>query len=263
MSLEEKELRLSAVLQEARRAVVAFSGGVDSSMLLYAAHRTLGDNATAVTIATPYIPEREIEEAKDFCRRYAILHKIIMLDFPDFLRGNPLDRCYHCKHYLFSILREFAERKNAVLMDGTNYDDSSDYRPGLRALSELGVSSPLLEVGLSKKEIRGLSEKWHLPTADKPAYACLLTRLPFDTRIEDADLERIESAEKVLFSLGFQAVRVRQHGDMARIELAPDRIAAAVQPETRQQIVNALQASGYRHVTLDLNGYRMGSFNPA
>ncbi len=251
---------LERILLSMQRIVVAFSGGVDSTFLLYAAHKWLESNAIAVTIATPYIPKWEINEATAFTKEFGIRHSIIELDFPPFLRDNPEDRCYQCKSFLFQKLRQFAEDENAILTDGTNHDDTGDYRPGLRALTELKVRSPLLEAKLGKNDIRELSRDWGLSTWDKPAYACLMTRVPFGTTISDGELRQIEQAETALMELGFRAVRVRHHGNLARIELPQQEIIKAT--EMRREITACLQQAGYRFVTIDLNGYAMGSFNP-
>jgi uncharacterized protein len=179
---------------------------------------------------------------------------------PQNIIHNPPERCYLCKTILFSELRRLADKNNAVLVDGSNFDDIGDYRPGLRALKELGVRSPLMEAELTKTDIRAISEEWNLPTYDKPAYACLLTRIPFGTGITPEILHRIEIAETALINIGFSAVRVRHHDDLARVELPPEDIARAI--KYREKVAGILKKSGYRFAALDLDGYRMGSLNP-
>jgi uncharacterized protein len=255
----EKLKKLNSILKELRNIVVAFSGGVDSSFLVYAAHRLPECKVTAVTITAPYIPQWEINEAKDFADRYGIRHYLLQLDIPKTVAENTKERCYICKSILFSKLRAFAEDHNAALVEGTNNDDTSDHRPGLRALKELSIRSPLLEAGLTKDDIRAISKEWQLPTHNKPAYACLLTRIPFDTTVTPQILQMIETAETSLIKLGFRAVRVRHHGDLARIELPPQELEQAL--KHRMEILDTVKGAGYRFVALDLEGYRMGSFN--
>ena len=261
MNYDEKKLkRLNSILQSMGNIMVAFSGGVDSSFLLCAAGRITGCNVTAVTIRTPYIPKWEIDEAKAFAEHYGINHSLLNLDMPQNIIHNPQERCYLCKTILFSELRKLADKNNAVLVDGSNFDDISDYRPGLRALKELDVRSPLMEAELTKTDIRAISEEWNLPTYNKPAYACLLTRIPFGTEITPEILHRIEIAETALINIGFPAVRVRHHDDLARVELPPEDIARAI--KYREKVADILKKSGYRFAALDLDGYRMGSLNP-
>lgn len=243
--------------------VVAFSGGVDSTFLLHRASEIGGLKYSAVTIRTPYIPEREIEEAVEFCRERGINHTVIDLPFPEEIRENPVDRCYKCKKQLFGHLKEFAEKdKFRFIADGTNADDKGDYRPGLQALKEMGIKSPLMEAGFTKQEIRDFSNLKGLPTWDKPAYACLLTRIPYDTIVTDADLRKIEEAEQYLFEKGFYGARVRVHGDTARIECMPGYLKKIVNDPDREQLIGQLKKIGFRFISLDLEGYRTGSLNP-
>ena len=262
--LAEKMDRLRAALRETGSAAVAFSSGVDSTFLLRVAHEELGDRVVAVTARSRSFPKRELDEAEEFCRSEGVRHEIIdsdELDIPGFAE-NPPDRCYHCKRALFGKLVAFAQANgfNAVL-EGSNKDDDGDYRPGRRAIKELGVRSPLNEVGLTKTEIRAMSRKMGLPTWSKPSFACLASRFPYGERITAAGLERVERAERWLLDagLGLSQLRVRSHGDVARIEVPPDdiqRISARA-----GEIAVALKGFGFAYVALDLQGYRTGSLN--
>lgn len=261
--IETKVLKLNTILQEIKTVAVAFSGGVDSSFLLYRAHILKKTGVIAVTIRTPYIPSREIQEAIEFTRSYGIKHKILDIDFPDDIRNNPIERCYLCKKKLFSELLAFAlENDYKYIIDGTNADDSGDFRPGMKALKEMGIRSPLMEAGITKKEIRELSQKDGLDIWDKPAMACLLTRIPYDTDINEGLLRMIEKAESILFERGYPGTRVRVHNDVARIECLPGLIEKIIKNPEREQIVDSLKKIGFRFVSLDLEGYRTGSSNP-
>lgn len=263
-SLPPKDQKYRNLLRELRsmhKVVVAFSGGLDSTFLLHAARQALADDVLAVTIAADYTPEAEVEEAKRTARAIHVRHLLTAAPFPEELRDNPPDRCYRCKRSLFTLLREVAASEGiAHVLDGTNLDDLDDHRPGLRALGELGVESPLLKHGLTKQDIRDLSREQGL-VWDKPSGACLLSRIPHGTRIESAELRRIDQAEALLKGLGFSAVRLRSHGDLARIEVPHERVAEMVEADRRHGIDARLKALGYRHVAVDLAGYRMGSLN--
>jgi uncharacterized protein (TIGR00299 family) protein/uncharacterized protein (TIGR00268 family) len=249
-------------LTEAGSAAVAFSGGTDSTFLLFAAKKALDKKVLAMTVKTPYIPDWEVEEARNFCKDHGIEHKIINLNIAEEIKNNPADRCYICKKLVFGTLIEEAAKKGfTAVMDGTNADDTHDFRPGLKALRELDVKSPLLVSGLKKDEIRILSERFGLPTAQKPAYACLLTRLPHDTEIKTTELERIEKAELFLMSLGFRAARVRNHGMLARIEIRKEDISNFINSGAPAKVSVYFHDIGYSFVTLDVEGYRTGSFN--
>ena len=241
-------------------AAVAFSGGVDSSLLVTMARDAYGDQALALTVAAPQMAGWEVEEAKQLARSLGVTHRVVELALLPAIRDNPTERCYLCKRALFRELLSVAALAGITgLLDGTNRDDLGEHRPGLRALRELGVLSPLADCGLAKADVRELSRRLGLPTWDKPAYACLLTRLPHGAHVTEEMLRRIESAERHLMDLGFRGVRVRSHGDLARIELDAAQHTRLLQEA--QTIASQLQELGYRQVTLDLLGYRSGSMN--
>ena len=256
--------RLRERLRVIGGAVVAFSSGVDSTFLLRVAHEELGGRVIAATIRSHAFPKRELDEATAFCRAEGVRHVVIdseELDIPGFAE-NPPDRCYHCKRELFGKLLAFARENGlAAVLEGSNIDDDGDYRPGRRAIRELGILSPLHDVGLTKAEIRALSRKMGLSTSDKPSFACLASRFPYGERITAAGLERVEKAEQWLLDAGFglTQLRVRSHGDLARVEVPPadiPRLAARA-----AEIAAAFKDLGFSYVTLDLLGYRTGSMN--
>lgn len=254
--------QLLEILRDMESIAVACSGGLDSSLLLAVARTVLGEQVLALTVMTPYMASWEIAEAQDLTTRLGIRHQILTLPIPADIAYNPPDRCYRCKRTLFAELKAVAAAEGLTwLADGTNQDDLSDYRPGMRALRELAVRSPLLEAGLGKAEIRRYARALNLPVWNKPASACLLTRLPHDIPVQPEDLRRVEAAEQALLHLGFVTVRVRCHGDLARIEVDRAEQARLLEDEMATQIVAALTGFGFRYVTLDLQGYRMGSFN--
>jgi uncharacterized protein len=263
-SLGEREAALIDRLRAWPSLVVAYSGGVDSAYLAYAASRALGRQALAVTADSPSYPERHRSMALAIARDFALQHEVIRtdeLDRPEY-RANATDRCYFCKHELYTKLTALARSRGfAAVADGSNADDRGDYRPGRRAAREFGVVSPLDEAGLSKADIRALSHAAGLPTWDEPASACLSSRIPYFSEVTNAKLRQIESAEAALRALGFRVLRVRHHDDIARIELGRDEMARALDPLVSAAIDRELRALGYKFVTLDLKGYRLGSLN--
>jgi uncharacterized protein len=261
-SYQDKYERLLDYLKKLSHAAVAFSGGTDSTFLLWAAKEVLGNKVLALTVKTPYIPDWEIEEATLFCEKHAIRHSIIELPFPEIIRGNPEDRCYKCKRQLFErLLEEAAAQGIDTMLEGTNADDINDYRPGLRALRELTILSPLLEAGLTKAAIRDLSKSMGLPTWDKPAYACLLTRLPYNQPVDENTLTRIEKAELFLIRAGYRAVRVRVQDNTARIEMESELMPRFVTSGFYIKTTAYMKSLGFQFISLDLEGYRKGSFN--
>ena len=263
-SSHEKLEALKTLLHGYSSVAIAFSGGVDSTFLLKTAADVLGDRAVAVTAAPPFVPRRELSEAAAFCREHQILQIVLPADAFSLeeARRNPPDRCYRCKRELFSRMREKAREEGfPTVAEGSNADDLLDYRPGMRALRELGIQSPLLEAGLGKAEIRELSREMGLPTWNKPSFACLASRFPVGEEISDEKLSMIDRSEQFLLDCGFRQFRVRLHGSLARIELKPEELEKAAEPDLRRRITEALQAYGFRYVTLDLTGYRTGSMN--
>jgi len=263
MSLAKKMEHLKSIITGCESAVIAFSGGVDSSLVCAVAHEVLGERVVAVTAVSHTYPPGEIDVAKEVAKRIGIKHMIIEtgeLDDPRFI-ANPIDRCYFCKGELLGKLddvrKKFGFKK---ILDGTNHDDLSDFRPGYRALEELGVISPLALAGISKEEVRQLAAEYSLPNFDKPANPCLASRIPFGCKITQESLERIAKAEGFIHSLGFRVVRVRDHGDLASIEVAKSELEKAFR--LKNEMEKNLMRLGYRFVTLDLEGYRSGSLNP-
>ncbi|MFN8640817.1 MAG: ATP-dependent sacrificial sulfur transferase LarE [Candidatus Binatia bacterium] len=266
MGEDAKLAALQALLRPLGRVLVAFSGGVDSSFLLQVAVEVLGDGVIAVTTRSPTAPEDDEAMACEVAAALGVAHRLIdanELDIPGYA-ANPVDRCYLCKGSLYEICAAEARREGvAHVVDGVNLDDLSDYRPGLRAAEEHGVRHPLAEVGLTKAEIRTLSRRVGLPTADRPSSPCLSSRFPYGTPITLDGLRRVAAAERVLRDLGFRECRVRAHESIARIEVPADELARLASAEVRSAVVRALKALGFNYVTLDLQGFRSGSLNEA
>lgn len=264
MNLEHKFNDLKKYIKELGSVAVAFSGGVDSTFLLKVAQDVLGAQVIAVTARSCLFPERELNEAKEFCKKEGIKHIIIdseELEIEGFC-NNPTNRCYICKRELFEKIIGVAE-KNGIdnVAEGSNIDDNGDYRPGLQAVAELDVKSPLRHSGLSKKEIRELSKQFNLPTWEKQSFACLASRFVYGETISEEKLGMVEQAEQLLLDMGFHQVRVRIHDRMARIEVMPDEFEKLLREDVRVQIVSKLKAYGFTYISMDLTGYRTGSMN--
>lgn len=263
-SREEKEKKLAVLLEKCMPLAIAFSGGVDSTYLLHEAVKAGKEKVTALIMKTPSVPERELDEAVAFCKSRGISFFVLPADpfSAAGFRENGRDRCYICKHFLFSALLEKAKEEGIPFVaDGTNADDRKEFRPGLRALKELDIRSPLAEAGLTKKEIRELSEKEGLPTWNKPSFSCLATRFPYGEELTVEKLRRTEAAENLLAELGFTQRRVRVHGNLARIEVLPAEIPLLL--ERRDMISSRLEELGFLYTTVDLKGFRSGSMDMA
>jgi uncharacterized protein len=265
MGLLTKLETLKSILAEMESVLISYSGGVDSTFLLKVASDILKDKAIAVTASSEIHPSKELEEAKKNAKMLGVRHFIINtneLDDENFTSNTP-ERCYYCKKELFYKLIELAKQYGLnYVIDGSNYDDESDFRPGMKAASEFGIKSPLKDGKLTKEEIRLLSKEMNLPTWDKPSFPCLSTRFPYGTKITKEKLLRVESAEDFLARLGIRQLRVRDHGDIARIEVLKEDMHMFLDDAISQEITDKFKALGYMYITLDIQGYRMGSMNP-
>jgi uncharacterized protein len=262
--LDEKEVALRGIVRGLGSCVVAFSGGVDSALMLTIATQELGERAIGITARSESLAEREYDGALDFAAQIAANHAVIEtheLENPQYA-ANPKNRCYYCKHELYGTLVRIAQERGAnAVVDGYNLDDDGDWRPGRAAAREFGVRSPLHEAGLRKADVRELARRLDLELWDKPALACLSSRFPYGTPITLELLRQVDRAERAVLDAGLRACRVRHHGDVARIEVPPDAITSLLESERRDRIVEGVRAAGYRYVSLDLGGYVSGSLN--
>jgi uncharacterized protein len=262
--LEQKQARLMSLLRDMGRVIVAYSGGADSAYLAWAAHRELGENALAITADSASIPESHKRDAEEFVRRFGIPHEYITtyeFDNPDYVK-NDANRCFHCKDELFTRLDEIGRARGIEnIVYGVNLDDLGDYRPGQNAARKHQVKAPLVDAGLTKGEIRELSRQAGLPTWDRPASACLSSRIPYGTPVTIQNVKTVESGEEAIKALGFRQFRVRFHGEIVRIEIAKEEMERALSLEMAHRFTEIFRSLGFQYVTLDLEGYRQGSLN--
>ena len=266
--MDEKLLKkyedLKSYLLSLESVAVAFSSGVDSTFLLYAAHEALGDKAIAITATSCFFPGRELKEAEEYCQSLGVRHIILKVNELEIegIPENPKNRCYLCKRDLFGKITEAAKAEGIKeVAEGSNLDDLGDYRPGLQAIAELSVKSPLRKVGFTKQEIRDLSEHFKLPTWNKPSFACLASRFPYGNMITEEKLMMVDAAEQLLLDMGFRQFRVRIHDDVARIELLPEEFPKFMEESVRLTVYEKFKEYGFAYVALDIKGYRTGSMN--
>lgn len=258
----EKYKELVDYIKSLGRVAVAFSGGVDSTFLLRVCQDAIGKDVIGITVKAPYIPDREIKEVEDIVEELKIEHYFLEFPMLEAIKYNPEDRCYICKTHVFSKIKEFSKEIGInYVVDGSNLDDTKDYRPGMKALKELNIKSPLLECKFTKKDIREISKELGLVTWDKPSYACLLSRIPYGEEIKIEELKKIEQGESYLAEVGFKGARIRSYGDLARIEVYNEQMNNFLDKNIRRSVIEGLKNVGYKYVTLDLEGYRTGSMN--
>ena len=263
-ALEQKQEKLLSILESMGKVMVAYSGGTDSAYLAWAAGRALGDRSLAVTADSASIPESHKRDAEDFVKQFNLRHQYIEtheFENPDYVR-NDANRCFHCKDELFTRLKDIGNSLGFEhIVYGVNVDDTGDFRPGHRAAQEHGVRAPLLEAQLAKAEIRELSRRENLPTWDRPAAACLSSRIPYGTKVTRENVKLVEHGEEKLKELGFRVYRVRYHGELVRIEFGTDELPRALSLEMAQKLTQIFKDLGFKYITLDLEGYRQGSLN--
>lgn len=264
MEYKQKLKQLNSFLCNVDRISIAFSGGVDSNFLLKAAQDILKNKVLAITVKSPFFSNREYNEVVEYFKNLKIKHKIIDIDLTKFneISDNQPDRCYKCKYKMFEEIKKASLEENILYVaDGSNIDDLSDYRPGMKALKELGIISPLVDAGINKEEIRFLSQQMGLKSWNKPAYACLASRFPYGQKITKDKLFMVERAEQYLIDIGFQQIRVRHHGDIARIEVGTEERIMFFKDEVLDKVYNKFKDIGFSYTALDLKGYRTGSLN--